>query len=164
MFAILATLYVLFVGLSVWANARIAERTSDESANAPPDRSSVSSPISQDHRESIRVKRHLVLLAVIVLVVSSLWIGDRLVDGKVGADFLCASKVATAQFGDVPMLDGGYCRPRWGSAIGVFLTLSVVLFVALSIAYFVFYFIPVSLHRALLRLEREAESDRYATD
>lgn len=111
--------------------------------------------IMHPHYLNIRIARHLKVLAVLVLVASAIWIGDRLIAGQIGIEALCASKVATAGFGDVPMLGGGYCRPNWSSTIGVFLTTVVLLFVAGAIAYFIFYFVPVSLHRGLRDLQRQ---------
>ena len=172
-FALLSVPYFLFLRLPGWLVRPASDRrdrpiSGDHGKGIAADtRDGVATPPSTGGAAFAikeRLKRHGLWIAVLAAIIAAIWIGDRLVDGEVGGKFLCASKVAVAQFGDVAMLDGGYCRPRWGSAIGVFLTVTFVLFVALSVAYFVFYFIPVSLHHSLLRLEREAESDRYTTD
>ncbi len=162
-FGLLSIVYVMLIGLPGWLLRRairrrngpggIVDRDSNAADSSGDQASASNGGAAFATRE--RLKRHGLWVAVLAAVTAAILIGARLIDGQIGAEFLCASKVASAQFGDVLMVDGGYCRPRWGSAIGVFLTLSVVLFVALSIAYFVFFFIPVSLHRAMKRQEYE---------
>ncbi len=144
-FAGFVAIYLLFFVWPLWRRKRAALRAD---ATAGPPRSVVADQTSAAKRR-FRFGRHLLIVVILPLLLSSAWVGSRLVAGDVGERQLCVSTVEAPQLGDVPMLNGSFCRPNWRATKDVWATATLILMTWIGLTYLIGFVVPAALHRRL---------------